>query len=523
RKWLFQATTTFEAGLLRAELRAEELDVSLRSIGDAVLATDEHGAITLLNPEAERLTGWSDAEARGRPLAEVFPIFNEQTGAPADNPVARVLREGMVVGLANHTVLRPRGGAPEIPIEDSAAPIFHADGAVRGVILVFHAVTEKRARERAVREAEWRSRAALEVANAGAYAWETERDSVVGDATMARLYGIPLEQCLAGTPVAAYLSAIHEDDLAGVQAKIEATRQTGVPFRSEYRVRGADGSERWVDARGRLEPATSATPERLVGLVLDSTKRKAAEAAVIAAREKAEAALRAAAEGAERFHILADTVALQVWTARPDGGLDWANHHVEEYFGTTDLEREVLGMAWAEKVHPDDLPEASARWTQALATGQRYETEFRLRRADGVYGWFLVRAEAMRDGTGKILRWFGTNTDIDDLKVAQQKAENAAQAKDHFLAALSHELRTPLTPVLMTAAALREDERLPADVREQLGMMERNIALEARLIDDLLDLTAIAKGKLPLRLQPCDAHSLIGLAVEIARDDAQTK
>ena len=103
------------------------------------------------------------------------------------------------------------------------------------------------------------------------------------------------------------------------------------------------------------------------------------------------------------------------------------------------------------------------------------------------------------------------------------EVEQASRAKDNFLATLSHELRTPLTPILMTAAALREDERLPEDARAQLGMIERNIALEARLIDDLLDLTRIAKGKLPLRPQPCDAHSLIGLAMEIVRDDAQEK
>jgi signal transduction histidine kinase/response regulator RpfG family c-di-GMP phosphodiesterase len=103
------------------------------------------------------------------------------------------------------------------------------------------------------------------------------------------------------------------------------------------------------------------------------------------------------------------------------------------------------------------------------------------------------------------------------------EVEQASRAKDNFLAALSHELRMPLTPILMTAAALREDHRLPDEVRQQLGMMERNISLEARLIDDLLDLTRIAKGKLPLRPQLCDAHSLISLALDIVRDDAQEK
>jgi signal transduction histidine kinase len=112
---------------------------------------------------------------------------------------------------------------------------------------------------------------------------------------------------------------------------------------------------------------------------------------------------------------------------------------------------------------------------------------------------------------------------IGDLKTAQGAADRASKAKDGFLAALSHELRTPLTPVLLAASALHEDERLPADAREQLGMMERNITLEARLIDDLLDLTTISHGKLQLRSQLCDAHLLIGFAVEIVRQDARAK
>lgn len=237
---------------------------------------------------------------------------------------------------------------------------------------------------------------------------------------------------------------------------------------------------------------------------------------------EAELAAQAIAESTERFRLLAQVVSLQVWTAQLTGELDYANQECADYFGL-DSPEGALGNGWTEFVHPDDLPNARALWQRSLATGERYEAEFRLRRHDGEYRWFIARAQAMRDSDGAIARWFGTNTDIHDLKTAQSDAERASRAKDAFLAALSHELRTPLTPVLMTAAALRADERLPADAREQLAMMERNIALEARLIDDLLDLTRIARGQLHLRSELCDAHSLIALAVEIVRDDAQAK
>ncbi len=227
------------------------------------------------------------------------------------------------------------------------------------------------------------------------------------------------------------------------------------------------------------------------------------------------------AQAEERFRMLAEVVSLQVWTADLNGELDFANQECVDYFGTG-LE-EILGNAWAQFVHPDDLPAALKGWTASLATGDRYQVEFRLRGRDGSYRWFLVRAAPMLDSEERMTKWFGTNTEIHELKTAQSEAERASHAKDEFLAALSHELRTPLTPVLMMSAALREDDRLPVDVREQMGMVERNIALEARLIDDLLDLTSIARGKLRLHTQWCDAHSLIGLAIEIVREDAQAK
>jgi PAS domain S-box-containing protein len=109
------------------------------------------------------------------------------------------------------------------------------------------------------------------------------------------------------------------------------------------------------------------------------------------------------------------------------------------------------------------------------------------------------------------------------LRQAKEQAERASHTKDAFLAALSHELRTPLTPVLMMTGALREDERLPREVRDQLGMMKRNVELEARLIDDLLDLTRVSHGKLALHLELCDVHSVIGHAVDMVRSEATAK
>jgi PAS domain S-box-containing protein len=125
---------------------AEHLRVTLSSIGDGVIATDAAGRVTRVNPVAERLTGWSEADAARKPLEEIFVIVNEASRLPVDNPVTRVLREGVSVGLANHTVLIARNGS-EIPVDDSAAPIKTAGGEVHGAVLVFRDVTERRRTE----------------------------------------------------------------------------------------------------------------------------------------------------------------------------------------------------------------------------------------------------------------------------------------------------------------------------------------------------------------------------------------
>lgn len=136
----------------------ETLRVTLESIGDAVIATDEHGRVTFLNPVAEALTGWRRDEAVRRDIAEVFVIVNEYTRASVESPVDRVIREGVVVGLANHTLLIRRDGS-EIAIDDSGAPIRDDRGRLQGVVLVFHDITDRRHLER---ELEARNRRLLE-------------------------------------------------------------------------------------------------------------------------------------------------------------------------------------------------------------------------------------------------------------------------------------------------------------------------------------------------------------------------
>ena len=151
-KVLRDITAEFEAQQEVVEQR-EQLHVTLRSIGDAVITTDKEGAVTFLNPVAETLTGIELVQARGRNIREVFPIVNEQTGKPVEDPVKKVLELGHVVGLANHTALIRKDGT-QLPIEDSAAPIRDANGELLGVVLVFRDVTKERKAQEAMHRAE---------------------------------------------------------------------------------------------------------------------------------------------------------------------------------------------------------------------------------------------------------------------------------------------------------------------------------------------------------------------------------
>ena len=127
--------------------------MTLSSIGDGVIVTDHQGLVSFLNPVAERLTGTRLEEAKGKKVGDVFPIFSEATNIPAENPVEKVLAQGSVGGLANHTVLRHRGGHL-LPIEDSAAPIKDDSGKLIGVVLVFHDASRERNFQEVLRRTE---------------------------------------------------------------------------------------------------------------------------------------------------------------------------------------------------------------------------------------------------------------------------------------------------------------------------------------------------------------------------------
>jgi PAS domain S-box-containing protein len=275
---------------LRAKL--EEWRVTLASIGDAVLVTDARARVAFLNPVAEALTGWGQ-EAVGRDLGEVFRIVHEETRQPVESPVARVLREGLVVGLANHTMLLGRDGT-ERPIADSGAPIRDAQGNVHGVVLVFRDVTEARAADRALRESEARFRGIVETANEGIWILDEHARITLANPRMGEILGRTPEG-LVGRQKWDFL---FEEDRPAMRALFER-RRAGVSEEADVRFRHRDGREVWTLMAAR--PLFSAEGEfrGALDLFTDITERKALE------EERRRRAEELAEEGRRKDELLA--------------------------------------------------------------------------------------------------------------------------------------------------------------------------------------------------------------------------
>jgi PAS domain S-box-containing protein len=293
-----------------AELAAQQewFRVTLSSIGDAVIASDPAGLVTFLNATAERLTGWRQEEAVGRPLSQVFRIANETTRQPVENPVSIVLRLGHVIGLANHTVLTARDGV-ERPIADSAAPIRDADNRILGVVLVFRDVTEERRAEDALAEQrEWLETTLESIADA-VIATDVQGRVVFMNAVAEHLTGWRAETA-HGKPSREVFRTIHEQSRQledPVRRVLSASAP--VPLGTYTLLIGADGFERPIDESGA--PIRD-RDGRIVGVVLvfrDVSERRRLEQdrqAAAVERERLLEAERAARTEAERASRVKD-------------------------------------------------------------------------------------------------------------------------------------------------------------------------------------------------------------------------
>ena len=332
---------------------------------------------------------------RGRDCwAEIWPIIGPQ--------IEQVMSGGGATWHENQLVPVTRHGRLEqVWWTYSYSPIDEGDG-VGGVLVVCRDVTEQHLATVALREREAELARVQQIGRIGGL----EVDLRTGfrnrrSPEYLLIHGLPPDA--VNETHEDWVQRIHPEDREATEKKFRNAVAGDVrEYTVQYRIiRPSDGELRWISVKSSIERDENGKAVRLVGAHSDITEQVEAE--------------RALRQSEEEFRTLAEALPHHVWTARADGFLNWFNPRVYEYAGASP--GELDGEKWGRIVHPDDIPGAVAAWTRSIASGEAYEIEFRLRRADGAYRWYLARAVPARDEQGNIIRWIGTNTDVHDQKV----------------------------------------------------------------------------------------------------------
>ncbi len=253
------------------------LFTTLKSIGDGVIATDWKGRVKFMNPVAEAMTGWPQTEAIGRPLPEVFHIINEYTRQIVEDPAAKVIATGRIIGLANHTLLIRRDGT-EIPIKDSGAPIVMKENDNIGVVLVFQDDTKSRAAENRLRESRERLQLAMESANEGLWEWDIARDLLFIDDLCFKMLGFNSD-APKDDHRRWWLDRIHPDDTGKVEEAMANIKSgNGTSPGIDYRMANKAGEYIWINSRAKVvNRSKDGAPLLIVGVQRNIHDRKMAE------------------------------------------------------------------------------------------------------------------------------------------------------------------------------------------------------------------------------------------------------
>ena len=488
----------------RATESREVFRVTLRSIGDAVITTDTAGCVTYMNGIAESLTGWSQADAVGQPLDTVFRIVNEVTRQPVENPAMRSLRQGIVVGLANHTVLIKKDGR-ECPIDDSAAPIRDEQGHVSGCVLIFRDVTVQRLVEREKANQ-------LHTARLLASIVESSNDAIIGksldgiiqswNAAAERLFGFTAEQA-----VGRHISFVIPPDLIDEEEEIMASLKAGkkIEHYETERVRS--------DGRRILVSLTISPIKDESGNVIGASKivRDLSDS------QRAERDRRnfvTLVENSTDFIGMCDMAGLPFFVNR--AGL--------EMVGLDGIE-EARRTPLQEFFFPEDQGMIINEFLPKVRENGHGEVEVRFRHfKTGAARWMVYKVVMLTNAATQPIGYATVSQDVTERKRLEDNlrrlAENLSETdrrKNEFLATLAHELRNPLAPMSNMLEVVKRANGDGETLRRAYDTIERQLAQMVRLVDDLLDLNRITHDRLELRRSEVELSSVIQQAVEVAR------
>jgi PAS domain S-box-containing protein len=318
------------------------------------------------------------------------------------------------------------------------------------------------------------------------------------------LWGLKLEDVVGKD----FFDLNYPDDLAArIRDQIAQVFATGQGLRDQTPYTSPTGKEGFYEYIFQPVFDESGEVEMVVGSTRDITERKQAE--------------EAHRENERSLEEMANAIPQLAWMADPDGHIFWYNRQWYEYTGTTLAD--VKGWRW-ESVHdPEVLPKVSSEWKRSIATGQPFEMEFPLRRHDGRFQWFLTRATPFRAADGSVKRWFGTNTNIEEIRNIRLRSEEANRAKDEFLAMLSHELRAPLNLMAGWSQILKVTDYQEDLVRKAIDIIFRNVELQSTLIEDLLDVSRIVSERIEIASENVLLDEIVRETVQVAESLADKK
>ncbi|SDL14402.1 PAS domain S-box-containing protein [Catalinimonas alkaloidigena] len=377
-------------------------------------------------------------------------------------------------------------------------------------------ITQERLAQQALAEREQQLRSALEGGQLGTYTYYPTTGRLRWSERTKALFGLPPE---AEIDYARFMEGVHPEDRPDTDAAVQqALRpESGGLYEHEYRTVGlGDGQLRWIRSKGKVHFDPDGRPLWFTGITQDITPQKQAEAAL--------------KESEERFRVMADNIPNLAWMARADGWIFWYNRRWYDYTGTTPAQME--GWGWQSVHDPAVLPDVIHQWSASLAKGQPFQMVFPLKGADGVYRPFLTLIAPVRDEEGRIVRWFGSNTDISEQEASRQRlqalneelaatTEELASANeelrvaneelglsneqlirinqdlDNFIYTASHDLKAPISNIegLMQALLrhLPADSLAPPRVQQIVGLIQDSVERFKKTITHLTDVVKLQK------------------------------
>jgi PAS domain S-box-containing protein len=488
----------------RAHQRNEVFRVTLRSIGDAVITTDTAGCITYINGVGESLTGWSLAEAQAQPLERVFNIVNEVTRLPVENPATRALREGVVVGLANHTILIRKDGT-ECPIDDSAAPIRNEEGFITGCVLIFRDVSAQRSGERDKANQLLTARllaAIVESSNDAIISKSLEGVIQSWNAAAERLFGYTAEQAV-GRHISLIIPAerlTEEDDII---ARLKEGKRI-----EHYETERLRRDGQLISVSLTISPIRD-DAGNVVGaskIARDITERKRVES------------------DRQMFVTLVENSTDFIGICDVEGVPFFVNRAGLEMIGLDDIEA-------ARKLHvqefffPEDQMKIMDDFFPAVLKNGHGEIEIRFRHfKTGEARWMAYKVLTLTNAANEPVAFATVSQDVterrrleDNLRRLAANLSEADRRKNEFLATLAHELRNPLAPMSNMLEVVKRADGDSHIIKTAHETLERQLGQMIRLVDDLLDLNRVTHDRLELRRDEVELSSVIQQAVEVAR------